>query len=93
MTKKGLIYGLLIMFAATTTLAFADEVYVTGKGAKYHKAECRLIRNKEAKPMEKDEAMASGHKPCKVCFKEDLVTSETPDQEKLTQTDTKSNKK
>ena len=93
MTRKGLIYGLLILFTATTTLAFADQVYVTEKGSKYHKAECRLVKNKEPKAMDKDEAIASGHEPCKVCFKEDLVTNESSDQEKLTQNDKKSNHK
>ena len=91
MSRKVLVYGLLIMFAATTTVAFADEVYVTDKGSKYHKVSCRLIRNKDAaKTMDKDEAIASGHEPCKVCFKEDLVTNDKADEEKLPQTSKKS---
>ena len=92
MSRKVLmVYGLLIMFAATTTMAFAEEVYVTGKGSKYHKISCRLIRNKDAaKALDKDEAIASGHEPCKVCFKENLLTDDEADQGKGTQMDKKS---
>ena len=95
MNKKVLIYGLLVIFASMTTVAAAEEVYVTATGSKYHKSSCRLIRNKEtAKAMDKDEALASNHQPCKVCFKDDLVESDSDDQEKITKSEaaTKSKK-
>ena len=73
MVGKLMMIGLLGALLTTTTFAFAENVYVTANGSKYHKASCRLIRNNEkAKEMSKEEAMKSGHEPCKQCYKEDL---------------------
>ena len=74
MIRKIMILALKVSFVAMTTCAFAEEVFVTQKGAKYHKATCRLIKNKEVTAMEKDKAVENDYTPCKRCFKEDVVT-------------------
>lgn len=75
-----------------STFAFAEDVYVTKNGKKYHKANCLLIAKKGAKPIALDEASKKGLKPCRKCFnqgeastnnteKADVaVASTTPDQ-------------
>ncbi len=54
----------------TTTAAFADDVYVTANGKKYHKEDCRLIKTKHPVKIEKSEAVKKGLEPCKSCFRE-----------------------
>ncbi|MDP8213309.1 MAG: hypothetical protein P9X22_08515 [Candidatus Zapsychrus exili] len=76
MLKKFIIMAVLAVFLATTTAAFAADVFVTENGAKYHKQECMTIKNKDAKKLEKDEAIEKGYLPCKRCYKEDVVIEE-----------------
>ena len=57
--------GLLI---AGSTFASAEDVYVTKNGKKYHKADCLLIQKKGAQPINMEEALKKGLKPCKKCF-------------------------
>ncbi len=67
--------GLLMSFL-TTSFAFADEVYVTKNGKKYHKKICSWIKNKDAVAISKEEAVEKGLTPCKRCYKEDVVVNE-----------------
>ena len=77
MIRKLIMVGMLAMFLSTTTSAFAEDVFVTQRGKKYHKQECRLIKNKEnVVKLEKKEALEKGYEPCKRCFKEDVVVDE-----------------
>ncbi|HPN89002.1 MAG TPA: hypothetical protein PLH56_06670 [Candidatus Omnitrophota bacterium] len=71
MFKRMTVLSLLIAFLMMSTAAFAENVYVTGKGKKYHKAECRLIQNKEKKEMDLQKAIQAGYEACKKCFKEE----------------------
>ena len=76
MIKKLLVITTVMMFLATG-YAMAEDVYTTAKGTKYHKENCRLLKNKEsAVKLEKNEAIAHGFTPCGRCFKEDLVKAE-----------------
>jgi len=70
------------MLLATTTMAFAESVYVTENGSKYHKQDCRFIKNKEAQEMKKADAITAGYAPCSRCFKEDLSAAETEKSQK-----------
>ena len=89
MIRKLMMIGMLMMFLSATTFAFAEDVFVTQKGSKYHKKECRLIKNREnVIKMEKSEAIEKGYNPCKRCFKEDIAVNE----EKKGQIQTKKSK-
>ncbi|MBI3602339.1 MAG: hypothetical protein HY209_05540 [Candidatus Omnitrophica bacterium] len=58
------------MVLVSSTFAFAEDVYVTKNGKKYHKVDCLLIKNKNAKPIALEDALKKGLKPCHKCFPE-----------------------
>ena len=81
MNTKMITLGLIVVFFAMTTAALAEDVYISGKGSKYHKEDCRLLKNKDqVQTLDKTDAIAQGYTPCKRCFKEDLVQTEKKDQ-------------
>lgn len=81
MMRKSMILGVLIVFLAAATGAFAEEVFVTAKGKKYHKAICRVVKNKEGiTKLEKEAALEEGYDPCGRCFKEDILEDDTQSQ-------------
>jgi len=61
-----LVMGLTVLFA--TTLSFAEDVYITKYGKKYHKQGCSLIAKKNPQAITLKEAKAKGLEPCKRCF-------------------------
>ena len=61
-----LVMGLAVLFAST--FVFAEDVYVTKRGKKYHKQDCRLISKSDVQKISVEEAEAKGLKPCKRCF-------------------------
>ena len=72
--RRLLMLGVLTAFLASTTCAFAEDVFVTPNGKKYHKEMCSLMKNKEsAVSLEKGKALDDGYGPCKKCFKEDVA--------------------
>ena len=52
----------------STTFAFAEDVYATKNGKRYHKADCLLIKDKGAKAVSLEDAEKKGLKPCRRCF-------------------------
>ncbi len=72
MMRKLLMAGLLMAFLTTATTVFAEEVYATKNGKKYHKEACRLIKNKNPHKIDIAEALKKGLKPCGLCFKDQL---------------------
>ncbi len=77
MIRKLMMIGMLMVFLSATTHAFAEDVFVTPRGAKYHKEICRLVKDKDnITKLEKKEAIEEGYEPCKRCFKEDVVVEE-----------------
>lgn len=74
MIRKLMLAGLLITFLSATTCVFAEDVFITQKGSKYHKEICRLIKNRDnVTKIEKKEVIEEDYGPCKRCFKEDSV--------------------
>ena len=73
---------LCVMFFSANTLAFAEDVYITQNGSKYHKKECRFIKNRETQAIDKDKVIEQGYLPCGRCFKEDLSLQENKSAEK-----------
>jgi len=73
MVKKVLVMAMCVLFLASNTVAFAEDVYVTANGTKYHKADCRFIKDRETQKLDKQAAVEQGYVPCQKCSKEDLA--------------------
>ena len=66
------------MFLSMATVVFAEDVFKTKNGKKYHTATCPLIQNKNPQKIELSEALEKGLKPCSKCFKDEAaLKSET----------------
>lgn len=77
MIRKLIMIGMLATFLSATTSVFAEDVFITQRGAKYHKEICRLVKNKDnITKLDKKEAVEDDYGPCKRCFKEDVVVEE-----------------
>jgi hypothetical protein len=65
--KKALLTLLLgaVLTSAAAMPALAEDVYVTKSGKKYHNAESKWIKNKEAEKIAIEEAIARGLEPSK----------------------------
>jgi len=72
MHRKIIAMGLLVVMLSAATNVFAEDVYVTKKGQKYHKEICRLIKNKKPEQVSKKDALEKKLEPCGLCYKEDL---------------------
>ena len=69
-----------MVFLTATTFAFAEDVYVTKHGKKFHAEECPLIKNKGAVKIAKKDALENGLTPCQKCFSDEV--SKRSDQKK-----------
>ena len=69
MTKMiaGLLTAVMIL---SSSMVFAETVYATKNGKKYHHAECVLIQKRSPTAISMEEAQKRGLKPCGKCFKE-----------------------
>ena len=64
MSRKLLNCALVLALSAMmTTLAFAEDVFITKYGKKYHKADSRFIKGKEVTKLTREEAEERGFKP------------------------------
>lgn len=59
--------GIVVISA---TFSFAEDVYATKNGKRYHKVDCLLIKNKGAQSISLEDAQKKGLKPCRRCFGE-----------------------
>lgn len=57
---------LALILALVSSILFAQTVYKTPSGKKYHLAKCRMVKNTSAE-MSVTEAIAAGLEPCKIC--------------------------
>lgn len=64
--KQKLAAVVLVLFALLGTAWAADMVVVTAKGKKYHRPDCRTVKQM-VKELTVEEAQKLGYKPCKVC--------------------------
>lgn len=53
----------MIFLASAATMAFAEDVYITKHGKKYHTADSRFIKGKEVEKLTREEAEARGYEP------------------------------
>lgn len=79
MLKRIVLYGLCAAVLTTAGWVYAQDVYVTKNGKKYHKAECRLIQKKNPEAITLDEAKTSGLEPCRKCYKDELSAAASDD--------------
>ena len=70
MIKRIIVAGLCVVFLTVATSAFAEGVFITKNGKKYHMTECPLIRNKKPQEISMKDALEKGLKPCGKCFKD-----------------------
>ena len=74
MGRKLVMAVMLMTFLSAATVVFAEDVFITRNGSKYHNEICRLLKNKEnVKKMDKKEAIEKEYTPCKRCFNEDVI--------------------
>ena len=76
MKKLVVVTSFLVLLASSA--AFAEEVYVTKNGKKYHQQTCLLIKNKGAHVIDMKDAVAQGLAPCSKCFKDKLPDGSKP---------------
>jgi len=67
-----LLVGVMMM---ASSAAFADTVYATKNGKKYHHADCPLIEKRSPAAISMEDAQKKGLAPCGKCFKESAKTS------------------
>ena len=48
--------------------AFAESVFATKNGKKYHKQDCVFIKDRNASEIDDKDAIAKGLKPCGKCY-------------------------
>ncbi len=66
MMKKLIVVMTFGMILTMATQVFAEEVYMTKHGKKYHKATCRLVKGKKnIRVLEKKESIEKGYTPCR----------------------------
>ena len=70
MNKKVIALALCAIFLSVSANAFADNVFKTKNGKKYHTADCPLIQSKNPQEVSLKEATEKGLKPCSKCFKD-----------------------
>ena len=60
MIRKLVLLGVLTTLLASASAVYAEDVYATVNGKRYHKESCRLIQNKKAAKIDKDAAIKNG---------------------------------
>ena len=69
MVRRIIAIVVLVAIVGKTSLSFAEDVYVTKNGKKYHAEICRLIEKKNPAAMDKEQALGKGLELCKLCLK------------------------
>jgi hypothetical protein len=71
--RKALTAGVmgLALSMLLTTMSMAQDVYVTKKGKRYHKADSRFIKGKEVEKLTREEAEKRGLKPSSEILQDD----------------------
>ena len=72
--KKIITLSLVVAMVIVATSAFADDVFVTKHGKRFHKADCKVVKGKEVQKIDQAQAEQKGLKACNVCFKDSAQT-------------------
>lgn len=65
---KKLVATVLCLAIFSPAILFAEDVFVTKQGTKYHNENCSLIANKVKSQMSLEDAKAKGLTPCSKCI-------------------------
>jgi hypothetical protein len=76
MMRKAALLGLTAVCCLMATTVFAEDVFATKNGKKYHEETCKFIQGKNAHKVELSDAEKKGLKPCGACHKEAMETKE-----------------
>ncbi|MFH1655552.1 MAG: hypothetical protein ABH954_02955 [Candidatus Omnitrophota bacterium] len=68
MFRKLTVLIMCLVFLTITSSVFAEDVYITKQGKKYHKENCRFIANRDTQEIGLEDANAKGLTPCSKCF-------------------------
>lgn len=74
---KKMIAVVLILAIFAPVVLFAEDVYVTKQGARYHSLDCSLIANKDKEKITQEDAKAKGLEPCARCIGKELSSKQT----------------
>jgi hypothetical protein len=83
--KMARVLSILLVLLIATSFAYAQTVYITRTGAKYHSGGCRYL-SKSKISTSLDEAVQSGYTPCSVCSPPRASEVQTQQQEITTTT-------
>ncbi len=73
---KAMIVGFLTgMMILSSAMAYAETVYTTKNGKKYHHADCTFIQKKSPVAVSMEEAQQKGLQACGKCFKDSVKTN------------------
>jgi len=76
MFQKSLIAAVVAAGLCVSSLAWAETVYVTKNGKKFHKAACELVKKSTLTELDEVNAKEQGYEPCKKCFKAEKTAEE-----------------
>jgi len=85
MVKRMFASMICIVFLSVCAYSFAEEVYVTKNGKKYHSADCIFIKDRAVQKISKEEAMKKGLKPCGKCLSDDSASLSNKDPKAITE--------
>jgi hypothetical protein len=67
----------LVLPAYLATATFAEDVFVTKKGKRYHKANSRFIKGKDVEKISREEAEKRGLKPSSEILQDDAQQNDS----------------
>jgi uncharacterized protein YcbX len=79
---KKLIVATLCLVILSPAILFAEDVFVTKQGTKYHNENCSLIASKDKQKISLEDAKARGLTPCARCIGKE-ISSEKQNKEDL----------
>jgi len=93
MLKKVIAVSLCVVFLSVAANASAEDIFATKNGKKYHKADCRLVQNKNPEAISKKEAAEKGLEPCSKCFKDEVSSVKSDAKQQIASTKEKKTRK
>lgn len=74
--RKLMVFILSAALLANAAVVFAQDVFVTKNGKKYHSEQtCRWVKGRESTTLDEKAAVEKGYKPCGRCAKENGKTN------------------
>ncbi len=84
---KNLIVATLCLMVISPVILFAEDVYITKQGTKYHNENCPLIANKDKQQITLEDAKAKSLTPCSRCTGKELSSNKQVQEDAVFVTD------